>query len=258
MFPRWQVAASILIIVAITTLTITVVKNTGAQKSISSVNKKDTQQVTIRPAPPLVQSSTDTIKIEKEPTVQAPAASKIEQNKSVAANSRRAPVSVADNEETKKKGSVREVQGMVQNDSENAIASAPARLSAKDKAINADTNAIKELDEVVISGYAAQKKRDVSGSVSTVTNNSLRPLGWQAMNNYINENKKINNTDSLLKGEEIISFEVNKKGKLSSFKVIKSVSSSHDAEVIRLLKSGPALQPTNGKKQKYLVSITFN
>jgi hypothetical protein len=51
---------------------------------------------------------------------------------------------------------------------------------------------------------------------------------------------------------------VNKKGKLSSFKVIKSISSSHDAEVIRLLKLGPPLQTANGKKQKYQISIFFN
>src|SRR5579862_2405102 len=94
MFPRWQVAASILIIVAFTTLTITLIKNTGTQKSISSVNKKDSQQVIVRPAPALIQSSADTFKIEKETTVQAPAAFKIERDKSVVANSRRAPMSV--------------------------------------------------------------------------------------------------------------------------------------------------------------------
>jgi hypothetical protein len=64
--------------------------------------------------------------------------------------------------------------------------------------------------------------------------------------------------DSVLKGEEIISFVVNQKGKISSIKVIQSVSPAHDAEVIRLLKSGPGLQTTNGKKQKCRISIFFN
>lgn len=121
-----------------------------------------------------------------------------------------------------------------------------------------DTNTIGQLNEVVVTGYATQKKKDVTGSVTTVIDKTIYPQGWQAMYNYINENKKISNTDSVLKGEEIISFEVNKKGKLSSFKVIKSISSSHDAEVISLLKSGPSLKPANGKKQKCQISIMFN
>ncbi len=119
-------------------------------------------------------------------------------------------------------------------------------------------NAPGQLNEVVVTGYGTQKRRDITGSVTTVTGKTLYPKGWQTMINYINENKKISNADSVLKGEETISFEVNRKGKLSSFKVIKSISSSHDANVIRLLKSGPPLQPLNGKKQTFQISISFN
>jgi hypothetical protein len=114
-----------------------------------------------------------------------------------------------------------------------------------------------QLNEVVVTGYGTQKKRDVTGSVTIVQNRDSQPEGWQTLNNYINENKKINSADSVLKGEEIISFEVNKKGKLSSINVVKSISSSHDAEVIRLLKSGPKLYPVDGKKQKCQISIFF-
>jgi hypothetical protein len=297
MFPRLQVAASILIIVAFTTLTITLIKNTSKQKSISSVNKKDTPQV-ISPAPALVQSSADTVTSEKK-TAEAAAVVKIEKNKSIAANSRRTPMSIADNEEVKKKDTIHYVQGIVQDDSGRAIASATIRLAGLNKAVATDTNgyfklylnknkkdqeiainsagfktinanvapdssllkfqmqnAPGQLNEVVVTGYGTQKKRDITGSVTTAT--TLHPQGWQVMYNYINENKKINNADSVLKGEEIICFEVNKNGKLSSFKVTKSISSSHDAEVIRLLKSGPPLQPVNGKKQTCQVSIFFN
>ncbi len=281
MFPRWQVAASILIIVSITTLTITLIKNSGTQKTISIVNKKDTQQIIVRPAPAAVQTNTDTIVIEgkSEPSQSPPVAKNVEQNKPISADRSRkitpatfdeeqdkksmatipqANTSPADKEEMKKDDTSTGAQGFVINDSGKAIASAPVRLSARDKVARTDTNTIGQLNEVVVTGYATQKKKDVTGSVTTVIDKTIYPQGWQAMYNYINENKKISNTDSVLKGEEIISFEVNKKGKLSSFKVIKSISSSHDAEVISLLKSGPSLKPANGKKQKCQISIMFN
>lgn len=281
LFPRWQVAASILIIVALTTLTITLLKNTGTQNPISQVNKKDTQQLTVHPAPAVVQSSADTVKLEKktESREVTSAAKHVDENKSTAANVRRVPApihqefekdkpsvaiepqasaSVDDKEELKKKDTLQYVQGIVSNDSGKAIASASIRLSGQVKGVNIDTNVSNQLNEVVVTGYATQRKRDVTGSVTNVKVNTLQPQGWQALTNYINEKKKINSVDSLLKGEEIISFEVNKKSKLSSFKVIKSISSSHDEEIIRLLKSGPPLKPANGKKQTCQISIFFN
>jgi hypothetical protein len=81
--------------------------------------------------------------------------------------------------------------------------------------------------------------------------------GWEAFITYINANKKISTSDSLLKGEEIISFIVHPDGKLSSFSVDKSISPSHDAEVLRLIRSGPVLNVKNGKKQKCRVSVPF-
>ncbi len=319
MFPRWQVAASILIIAALTTLTITLIKNTGAQKSISSVNKNDTQQVIIHSTPALVQSSSDTIKLEKETAsrIATPVAKTADQNKAIVANKPKmttptvledkkivdslpqAIASAPNFDKEVKKDTLHYVQGIVQDDSGKAIASATVRLTGRGSATLTDKNgyfklylennkknqeiainsvgyqsvnavvapdssfvkfqmqnAPGQLNEVVVTGYGTQKRRDISGAITTLT--TLKPQGWQAMNNYINENKQINNADSLLKGEETISFEVNKKGKLSSFKIIKSISSSHDAEVIRLLKSGPPLQSLNGKKQTFQISISFN
>jgi hypothetical protein len=281
MFPRWQVAASIVIIVAITTLTITLLKNTGTQNPISQVNKKDTQQLTVHAAPGLVQSSADTIKLEKQtesrevtpitksvaqnkttmankPPLSVPIMQADEQDKTIVASKPQTNVARFDKEVVKKEDTLNYVPEIVLNDSSKAIVSTSVSLSGKAKGVAIDTNVSNQLNEVVVTGYATQRKRDVTGSVTTVKINSPQPQGWQALNNYINENKKINDADSVLKGEEIISFEVNKKSKLSSFKVIKSISSSHDAEVIRLLKLGPPLQTANGKKQKYQISIFFN
>ena len=115
------------------------------------------------------------------------------------------------------------------------------------------------LNEVIVTGYAAVKKKDITGSVTQVsTKNSNLPQGWDSLYHYVDTNKKITTADSVLKGEELISFVVSKNGELSSFKIIKSVSSAHDAEIIRLIKSGPPLKIQKGRKQKCQISILFN
>jgi len=303
MSPRWQVAASILVLAVMTTLTINLLNNNSRQKSISSVNKKDTQPVTAPPAPLVIQNSPDTIKIENKakPPEPTPVEQRDEQDKGIVANRHQASDSSVFHVKTKQRDSLHYVQGLVLDDSGKGIESATVRLSGQAQATATDSNgyfklylknykkdqeieinslgfksvnavvptdsplhkfqmknAPGQLNEVVVTGYATQRKKDATGSVTVVTSENSQPEGWQALINYINENKKINSADSVLKGEEIISFVVNNKGKLSSVKVIKSISSSHDAEIIRLLKSGPKLQTTEGKKQKCQISIFFN
>ncbi len=91
-----------------------------------------------------------------------------------------------------------------------------------------------------------------------VKKNSTEPaIGWDAFRNYINSNKKIQTADSLLKGEEIISFVVNKKSELSSFKIEKSISPAHDAEIIRLIKKAPPLKILTGKKKRLRINVEF-
>jgi outer membrane biosynthesis protein TonB len=82
-------------------------------------------------------------------------------------------------------------------------------------------------------------------------------VGWEDFYNYINVNKKINTTDSLLKGEEIISFMVHPDGNLSSFKIEKSISPAHDARILQLIKTAPPLKLQNGKKQRGRINIYF-
>jgi hypothetical protein len=82
-------------------------------------------------------------------------------------------------------------------------------------------------------------------------------IGWQAFYNYINDNKKILTADSVLKGNETISFLVHPDERLSSFRVEKSISPSHDTEILRLIKSAPPLKITEGKKQRCRINISF-
>jgi cytoskeletal protein RodZ len=82
-------------------------------------------------------------------------------------------------------------------------------------------------------------------------------VGWDAFYSFIDSNKKINNADSLLKGEEVISFMLHPDGKLSSFKVKTSISPAHDAEILRLIPMAPALKSREKKKQKCQLHIWF-
>jgi CarboxypepD_reg-like domain len=98
----------------------------------------------------------------------------------------------------------------------------------------------------------------VALSEVAVKKNSTEPaIGWDAFKNYIDSNKKIQTADSALKGEEVISFVVNKKSELSSFKIEKSISPAHDAEIIRLIKEAPPLKISNGKRKRLQVNIVF-
>jgi len=89
-------------------------------------------------------------------------------------------------------------------------------------------------------------------------NSTESVIGWDAFRNYIDSNKKILTADSVLKGIEVISFIVNNKNELSAFKIEKSVSPAHDAEIIRLIKTAPPLTIIKGKKKRLRISISFN
>src|SRR5262249_39692922 len=96
-----------------------------------------------------------------------------------------------------------------------------------------------------------------SGNETGNSTYSKKINGWDALVNYIRANKKIITADSLLQGEEIISFLVYPDGKLSSFNIEESVSPAHDAEILRLIKSGPPLEPLKKKKHRVRINIPF-
>ena len=121
------------------------------------------------------------------------------------------------------------------------------------------------LADVVVVGYGS-RKREVTREEERISRvhkkaaiQKAEPVnGWPAYNAYINKNKKINSADSLLKGVEIVSFLINQKGELSSFKIEKSISPAHDATVVRLIKEGPAWKLLRGKKRRCRLTVAFN
>jgi CarboxypepD_reg-like domain len=126
------------------------------------------------------------------------------------------------------------------------------------------------LNEVVVVGYGSEeidnsnglyeprRIRKKSGSVpDSVKNKNVQPVnGWEAFNNTVYKNKNIGTADSLLKGMEVISFIVDEKGQLSSFKIQNSISPTHDATIINLVKE-TGWKILRGKKQKCIIAVPF-
>lgn len=63
--------------------------------------------------------------------------------------------------------------------------------------------------------------------------------GWVAFDQYLEKNKKITSNNSSSIGQVIVSFDVNRKGELSGFKIEQSLSKACDDEAIRLIMQGP-------------------
>lgn len=115
-------------------------------------------------------------------------------------------------------------------------------------------------DEVVVVGYGASKNRNKTKS--SIASGSLQRRiepegGWIAFENYINNNKAPDQLDSNITGTEQVSFMVDGDGRPSSVNILKSLSPSHDKEVIRLINDGPRWTVLRGKKRKVTLVITF-
>ena len=89
------------------------------------------------------------------------------------------------------------------------------------------------------------------------------PGGMKAMMDYLARNIRYpaNAKNDLIEGRVILQFIVDKKGRLSDVKVVKSVEPYLDAEAVRVVKSMPRWNPgmQNGKevKVRYTLPVTF-
>lgn len=117
------------------------------------------------------------------------------------------------------------------------------------------------LSEVVVSGYGAKRKEVLQDNSQPrkqfITKRAIPADGWPAYQNYLEANKTAINPDSTLKGDEIISFLVDKTGNLSSFKVEKSLSPAHDSAAIQLIRQGPSWKLLKGNQTRAWITIPF-
>lgn len=121
------------------------------------------------------------------------------------------------------------------------------------------------LDEVVVSGYGSKRKetRAIASSpgdekIDSLWINAKPVMGKQAYLDYLAAGKKNIGADTSIKGTVIISFDVTKKGELTSFKVDQSLTPAHDAGVIHLISEGPPWKKVSkGGSVRTAVRVVF-
>lgn len=115
---------------------------------------------------------------------------------------------------------------------------------------------VTSLNEVVVVGYGSKKNRAASsGSREAIVQDAEPAGGRLAFEKYVEQNKKLTSLDSSI--EVVVSFNVNKNGKLSEFKVEEGASAEYNAEAIRLVREGPTWKLFKGRKTRATVMIRF-
>lgn len=121
------------------------------------------------------------------------------------------------------------------------------------------------LDEVVVSGYGSKRKETRAMATSpgdekidSVWIYAKPVMGKQAYLDYLAAGKKNIGADTSIRGIVIISFNVSKKGELTSFKVEQSLTPAHDAGIIHLITEGPPWEKVSkGGSVRTAVRVVF-
>ena len=122
------------------------------------------------------------------------------------------------------------------------------------------------LAEVVVTGYSKKKQSHITGSSTQVLKEkvsgveiSQKPIlsNNEKFDQYINDNIKpvYDESDSLLTGEVLLSFAVNKKGRPYKIQVVKSSCKACEKEAKQLLESGPRWNNENHKLKTVLIKF---
>ncbi|HEV3249369.1 MAG TPA: hypothetical protein VGZ71_00345, partial [Puia sp.] len=137
----------------------------------------------------------------------------------------------------------------------NSFGYRPASMAIKNN--NASGNIIRLQPADSFQSRMALNENAVTIAEKKGLNYLVPAIGWAEYQHYLDRNKKITSSDSLIRGIEIISFGLSRKKTPDSFKVEKSLSPSHDAELIRLIKEGPPWKLLKGKKARARVAVSF-
>jgi len=109
------------------------------------------------------------------------------------------------------------------------------------------------LQEVVVSGIGRNKQK----AVQQTSQDAVPVHGWDDYTKYLDKNKKRTDDSVGLKGPVVVSFSVNKKGKLSNFVIEQSLGPDYDEEAIRLIREGPSWKLLKEKTATVKVVVTF-
>jgi hypothetical protein len=120
------------------------------------------------------------------------------------------------------------------------------------------------LGEVVVTGYGQKRKETITDGTMDAEEKidagwlkAVPTIGREAYMDYLATEKSKLPLDSTIKGTEIISFTVNKKGERFAFKVEQSLSPAHDSSTIRLIREGPSWKLLRGRKVRTSVQLRY-
>ena len=146
------------------------------------------------------------------------------------------------------KGTVSDVNGNFTLDADGNKEIAVNYIGYEPITLPADTGkemliAMNESKEAL--GYGTERKKDLTGSVVRVEPltmpESVPVIGFKAYKKYLKKNR-IRPTDeecAKVKGEVVLTFRVDKKGRPVNIKIKNSLCASADKEAIRLVEDGP-------------------
>lgn len=112
---------------------------------------------------------------------------------------------------------------------------------------------VKSLNEVVVVGYGTKKRREVTGSVSTVA--EIAPpkptLRRRAYKKYLQQNRRYpaEAQEAQVEGVVVVEFFVAPDSTLNDFQILKSLGYGLDEEAIRLIEEGPAWEPASSGEE---------
>jgi hypothetical protein len=122
-------------------------------------------------------------------------------------------------------------------------------------------------DTIEFNSNASAKARSVTffgednsrGSDANIIAQNAQPeYGWLEYHQYLDKNKRLpSDNDDAIAGKVVVSFQVNKKGMLSDFKIEQSLRKDYDDEAIRLIKAGPSWKLTKGHRARAIVVVNF-
>ncbi|WP_205510758.1 energy transducer TonB [Longitalea arenae] len=115
-------------------------------------------------------------------------------------------------------------------------------------------------DDVIVTPPASNKihiPNNNSQLPNTVVFDAEPAFGWLAFEQYLEKNKKIPAGPNPASGKVVVSFEVNKKGSLSGFRIVQSLAKPYDDEAIRLIMHGPSWKLLRGRKARITVMVRF-
>ena len=177
------------------------------------------------------------------------------------------------------------IKGLVINDMGKPVPYAKVNIKGSDRHVFTDTGGffklymknpkLAALVYLQPSGYASASAELIPDSNITNTiqlhsarvesdtemspNDKISPfvIGWDAFYHFIDSNKKINTKDSLMKGEEVVSFTLYSDGRLSPIRIEQSLSNAHDKEILRLISLAPMLKLQEKKRIRCTLHIQF-